>query len=291
MVMSLERLVQPLISEVDTTSRFFRAIKLFEFQIALFHQHSFNRLLNNESNAAAPTKKLKTARIFAAIKILEKIEADLKKARNVSLISIRDLAAEENYRRVFDDVIAPNGGWPRIRHSMSACEFDDDVDARCGEARAAANVVDFSYRFSFHGGRSPNDQKTNPGGLDAARYVARVATSYGSAMSGTSMKNRWRKYGPAAIFLYLILKQKFDLEPPRVHTKKFLEKLLEQSGDVNNLRRFFRAYQIVRQALSDLRYRNYPALDLDLSSSLPELDAPAFSPEAQSVIDRERKSG
>ena len=284
--MTLESLVQPLISEGDSTARFFRAIKLFEFQIALFHPHSFGLLVNSESNITAPTRMLKTARIFAAIKILENIEAALKTAKRVSLISIRDLAADENYRGIFDDVIAANGGWSRMRHSMSAREFDENVDARSEEARAAANVVDFSYRFSISGAPSQKGQRKNPGGLDAARYVVRQARPYKSAMSETAMKNRWREYRSTAIFLYLVLNQKFDLKPPRVASKNFLENLLRQSDDVDKLRRFFRAYQMVRLALSDLKYADYPLLDLDLHSSVSQLEAPTFSPEVQLVFNR-----
>ena len=289
--MSLEHLVQSLISEGDSTARVFRAIKLFEFEVALLHPNSFELLLKNEGVSTESTARLRSARIFAAIKILEKIEADVKKARNVNLISIRDLAADEYYRSVFDDIIFANGGWYRIRHSMRARDFDSNIDDRSDEAKAAANVVDFSYRFSINGTRSPSSRRRNPGGLDAARYVVRTARSYKSASSETKMKNRWRAYGSTAIFLYLILNQKFDLKPPRVSSGKFLEDLWRQADDVDQLRCFFRAYQIVQQALAPLGYRDYPALDLDLRSSLPRLETPAFSDEVQSEFDKWQKGG
>jgi hypothetical protein len=65
--------------------------------------------------------------------------------------------------------------------------------------------------------------------------------------------------------------------------------LLRQADDVDQLRRFFRAYQIVQQALAPLRYRDYPVLDLDLDSALPHLETPAFSPDVQSEFDKWQK--
>lgn len=284
--MSLERFVQPLISDGDTPSRLFRAIKLFEFQVALLNKSSFYAIVNNENDAPAPTPKMQMARNFAAIKILEKIETDLKKEKNVPLISIRDLAAIDDYRAIFDDVIAANGGWFRIRHSMSAGDFDRDVNARSDEARAAANIVDFSYRFSSLDTLSPKDGRENPGGLDSARYVARTAGSYRSACSETTIKNRWREYRPSAIFLYLIFNQKVDLRPPRLQSKSFVDNLLRQSDDVDSLRRFFNAYEVVRVALSKLKYPDYPALHLDFGSWDQKLEVRPFLPDVQKAFNK-----
>ena len=43
--MSLKRIVEPLIADPQSTSRYLRAIKLFEFQIALFHLARLRALL------------------------------------------------------------------------------------------------------------------------------------------------------------------------------------------------------------------------------------------------------
>ena len=280
--MSLKRIVEPLIEDPQSTSRYLRAIKLFEFQIALLHPGSFRRLVASESDVTAPTRTLKTARIFAASKILEKIEADLKREKDVPVISIREVATDENCRSMFDDVLAPNGSWLRIRRSMSESEFDGNIEARSEQAQDAANVVDFSYRFSIRPLITPHDRRANPGGVSAARYVVRRASSYGSRMSRRKIRYRWKEYQLPAIFLYLMLNQKFDdLKPPPICSTKFCERLLEQTDNVERLRRFFRAYQIVRDALVALKYKCYPALDLDLESSPAQLDAPEFSQDIQ----------
>ena len=165
---------------------------------------------------------------------------------------------------------------------MSASEFDENIEARSKEAQDAANIVDFSYRFSIHPLSTPHDGRSKPRRRNAARYVVLRASSYGIRMSRSTIKKRWKEYQLPAIFLYLMLNQKFDdLKPPPICSKKFLEKLLRQTDNVDGLRRFFRAYQIVRDALVALKYKCYPALDLDLQSSPPQLDAPEFSQDIQ----------
>ena len=282
-IMSLNHVVEFLTKNCKSTCRFHRAIRLFEFQVSLFYPKAFEGLVASKIDVPAPTKILKTARIFAAIKILEKIEADMKKEKNSSRISIQELAANENYRNIFDGVIGINGGWRRIRHSMSARRFDKNIVARCRDAQFAANIVDFSYRFSKHLGSTRYSGRTNPGGVSAARYV--VGKAYRPRMEETSIKNRWRAYQLQGIFLYLMLNQQFNMKPPRVGAKKFLEELLRQADNLEELRRFFCAYQAVRAALLDQKYKRFPTLDLNLQCSPPQLDVAEFSPDIQKAFE------
>ena len=281
-IMSLGHVVELLIKEDGAaTSRLRRAIRLFEFQVALFHPASFDKLVASEGDVTAPTNILKMARIFAATKILENIEADLKQKENVSVVSIRELAADENYQSVFDDIFA-NGGWPRIRQCWTAREFDGDIAARRGEAQVVANIVDFSYRFSQHLASAKYPRRRNPGGVDAAKYVVRKA--YRPVVSESTIKSRWRVYKLPAIFLYLMLNQRFDVRPSRVNSPKFLDGLLRQADNIDELRSYFCAYQTVRAALFERKYKLSPALDLDLKCSPPQLEAAEFSPDIKKAF-------
>lgn len=125
--------------------------------------------------------------------------------------------------------------------------------------------------------------------MDAAKYVVRKAVE--PFVGESTMKNYWRKYQFPAIFLFLMFNRKFNLKPPRVSSKKFLEKLLRQADDFEELRRFFCAYQTVRAALSKLKYTQYPALDPELECSSPELDAAEFSPAMKKEFDAWVKDG
>jgi hypothetical protein len=273
-IMSLKYIVESLINDGPSTSRYHRAIRLFEFQVSVFYPNSFKRLVAKE-NLTAPNKKLKTARVLAAIGILEKIEENLKQNKSISRISLQDLADDEDYRSVFDDEFVTNGGWPRIKQSISARAFDRGVETRSGEARAAANIVDFSYRFSKNQFNDIESARRNPGGVEAAKYVVRKACK--PAVSASTIKSRWTKFKSPAIFLYLILNPKFNMRPPRVSSEDFADTLLRQAGNLEALRRYFRAYQIVRDSLLNHKYTKYPKLELDLESSTPQLDAPEFS--------------
>jgi hypothetical protein len=287
--MGLNQIVGLLINE--SISRYTRAIALFEFQTAVYRPKAFDDLIKaNEVGLRAPTKILRTARIFAAIKILEKIEADLSQQRADSIISLRDLAADEDYRSVYDDVIAANGGWARIRHSQSARTFDDSMAARKEEAQAAAGIVDFSYRFSKHLASTQYPGRKNPGGAEAARYVVRI--SFEPQIGKTTIKDRWRKYQAPAVFVYLLLNQGFDLGPPRVGSKEFVEVLLRQAGDIDVLLKYFSAYQIVRSAFSKLKYKKFPPLDLELGCSPPpQLNTPEFCPKIKAAFEDWLKAG
>jgi hypothetical protein len=287
--MGLNRIVGLLIDE--SKSRYVRAITLFEFQTAVFRPKAFDRLIEAKGGLRAPTEILRTARIFAAIKILEEIEVDLRQKRADSVISLRDLAADEDYRSIFDDVIAANGGWTRIRHSQSARTFDKSMKCRKKNAQAAAEIVDFSYRFSKHLASRQYPGRRNPGGVEAAKYVVRK-TYEPHIGEKTTIKNRWRTYQVPAVFVYLLLNQGFDLGPPRVGSKEFVEVLLRQAGDIDVLRKYFSAYQIVRSALSRLKYKKFPPLDLELGCSPPpQLNTPEFCPKIKAAFEDWLKAG
>jgi hypothetical protein len=268
--MSLKEIVTFLIgSSNEPTSRYHRALKLFEFEISLFDGDAFDRFIAGKSN-----KRLRTARILATIKILEKLERDWKLDQAVT--STEKIIANPEYQNIFDLFLA-NGGWDQLLKSSSVRWFDGRIAKQREEAQTAANIIDFSYRFWK---KPPNVRTVGRkvlAGAEAAKYV--VQKSYSPARAGTTTKNRWGKYKSASIFLYLILTQGFKLQPPKLNSAEFADKLLQQTEDIGELRRYFSSYQQVCAALSNLNYQCFPSLDLDLGSSTPELSAPSFSPE------------
>lgn len=267
--MSLKEIVTFLIeASNEPTSRYHRALKLFEFEISLFDGNAFNRLIAGKND-----KRLKTARILATIKILEKLERDWK--LDPAVTSTEKIIAHPEYQNIFDLFLA-NGGWDQLLKSSSVRWFDGRIAKQHQEAQTAANIIDFSYRFW----KNPPNVKTVGrkvlAGSTAAQYV--VAESYSPARGETTTKNRWGKYKSASIFLYLILTQGFKLRPPKLNSAEFANKLLEQTEDIGELRRYFSSYQQVCAALANLNYDSFPPLDLDLGSSTLELNALPFSP-------------
>jgi hypothetical protein len=242
--MNLDRLVTLLLNERNTHSLYLRAISLFEFQTAIFYPRSFSRLIAIDEDARAPTRTLRTACIFAAIKFLEDIQTKSCATTQQAAVSIRKLSEDQNYREIFDNVILKNGGWPRIRHSRSASSFDAAIDERRKQALPAAKIIDFSYRHSTH---HPDSMRAAR--ITAAKYVVRTSSSYESKMAKATMYKWWTQYRPTAAFLYLLLIQEFPLMPAKVGSKKFCDNLLQQTNDVVTLRHFFCAYQKVSELL------------------------------------------
>jgi hypothetical protein len=199
-------------------------------------------------------------------------------------ISIYALAANENFRRIYDGVFAPSGGMRLIRHSMSVKEFDEDLEVRRAEAQAVANMIDFSYRYSKHPLTVDPRKMRKPAGANRAQYMARSA--YHTNMNKSTMKTRWRDYKRPAVFLYLLLKHGFALSSPALNKKHFVLKLLTQVDNVDEIKKDFRPYQMVREAV--VKQGGYeeqmPALKMDLNCQDPPLATPEFSPEIKEVF-------
>lgn len=266
--MDLDLLVSELLNIGDQRPLYMRAIALFEFEVSLF----FKAFSNGREH--------KNARLFAAIKLMEQLEQEMKTGQSLSNLSLKDLASNNEYCRIFDEVIEPTGGWRRIRRMLKDRQFDDDIGARIDEAQAVAKVIDFSYRFA----NLKNDKGyRGRGGVSLARYVVRTALSYNSDLSLSTMKTRWRNYGSASAFIYLLLINGYSFRPRRVSTKQFAARLLQQTQDEQTLRQFFCAYQHSTNVLGASGY-TFPKLSLDLGSSFPPILIAPFSEDIETQI-------
>jgi hypothetical protein len=267
--MSLKEIVTFLIRASDEpASRYHRALRLFEFEISLFDGRAFDRLI-----AGKGSNRLRTARTFATIKILEKLERDGN--LDPAVTSIENNIAHHEYRSIVDLFLA-NGGWAQILKTSSVRWFDANITKQRKQAQTAVDIIDFSYRFWKNQPSVKTVGRKVPGGVEAAKYV--VEKAYAPARGDTTIKVYWGRYRSASIFLYLILTRDFKLEPPKVSSAKFVDELLQQTGDIGQLRRYFCSYQQLCAALSNLNYKSFPPLDLDLGSST-DLNAPPFSSE------------
>jgi hypothetical protein len=282
--MSLDQIVKAIVDDADA-SPYLRAIRLYELQVAIFYPRSFRALIAATNDARGANKRLRTARIYAGIKFLEHIEAELRGTLPTGNLSIRDLAQNRGYQEIFDSVIAANGGWSRIRHSISVKAFEKNISEQRVRASAVAKIIDFSYRFS-----GIHNPKGYLGGVHTARHVVRTAISYDSRMSKTLIKNRWRYFKCTAPFLYLLLIQNFPLMPPRLFSKSFLKQLLEQAQNIEGLRNFFRAYQHVCDVLTSRQY-SFERLTLNLYCDVPSMATAAFQSDVIAAFEKPKEEG
>jgi hypothetical protein len=286
--MSLDRIVELIIKDCSTTFPYMRAIRLFEFQVAVFNPTSFNKLVAAEKDHRAPSELLRIARIFSAIRFLETIEEKLRQDNAGKPVSIKQLAEDRDYQSIFDDVIAPNGGWRRIRRSRTARSFDRNIANQCEKAETVAKYIDFSYRYD----KTPI-KPDRIGGRTAARYVVMTAPSLRSReMARTTSKDLWSEFRSTAPFLYLLLIQKVPLMPPKVGSKNFSDELMKQAEGIATLRGFFRAYQHLCEALKRQRYNDYDIPQYNLSCEIPQFKADPFEPDVVTAFeDQKAKSG
>ena len=194
------------------------------------------------------------------------------------MLSIHKLALQQEYGSIFDHLFLANGGWTQILKTSSACWFDSKVATQRDRVKAVANIIDFSYRFWTNRPEVESSGRRKLGGVETAKHVVERT----SGISDSTIKIRWSMYNSAAIFLYLILIQKFDLQPPELSSAEFVDKLLQQTDNIGELQKCFCAYQSVRTVLSNLNYDHFPPLNLDLGCSAPDLSVTPFS---QEIID------
>jgi hypothetical protein len=224
-------------------SSYLRAIRLFEFQTYLLYPTAFS--------AEKETDVQISARLLATLKFLEHLEGKMLAASKKETIAWSDLSKNRDYVQIFEKIFLRSGGWRAIRYIWDAKEFDEQLRLRQREARAAAKIVDFSYRFAM---LKPNDRRK--AGVNMARSI--VCTGYRYRKGLSTLKSRWREYGKTAAFSYLILEQKFELKPPSVRSKNFSDILLSQVDDIDHLTEFFLAYRHLCEVLHSRGYRFPP---------------------------------
>ena len=249
-----------------TTSTYIRAIRLFEFQTWLYCPQP---LRSSEA-------LLKNARLLAAMKLLAHLERGIRVKDGEEFISL--LLGDRNYAEIFDVFVANSGGWRQVLKLWSAREFDQQIRIRMSETKTIAKFIDFSYRFA----RLKSDDK-HRGGIVMARSVVRAANSYNVKSETSTLKTRWREYSQSAGFLYLVHIQKFELKPPRVSTKAFVEKLLAQAADRDHFIELFQAYRHLAEILKTRGY-SLPTVSLDVGTLGSELAIDPFPADVDSAI-------
>ena len=244
----------------NSESSYIHAIRLFEFQICLFHPTT---LVSTKD-----TRSQRSARLLAALKLLENHEAKILAAGENRTISWRALSNDPDCAEIFDKVILRSGGWREIRNIWRTKTFDEDLKARRDEARDAIKIVDFSYRFAV---LRPDDKRK--AGATMARSIICSSPSYNYDQGLSTLKTRWREYGQTAALLYLIFAQKFDLMPRFIGSADFSERLLEQAADVGHLTLFFQAYRHLCEVLRNRGYR-FPPIGVEGNLTQPLLVEP-----------------
>jgi hypothetical protein len=269
MSLDLDETAQILTQSDGGVSIYLRAIRLFEFQICLYCPKAFSS--KNDTFWQA------NARLLASLTLLEHLKGEIAANDKKEALSLSELAANPDYAKIFDDVIMKSGGWRRIiRGLMPSREFDEQIDIRKRQSVSVTKLVDFSYRFAHL-----KIKTLAKGGVTMARSIVSTVPSYKYNRGLSTLKSRWKEYGLTAGFLYLLRIQKFELTPYRVTDDEFAKELLQQAGDIAQIREFFQAYQYLCNILNARGYR-FPTISSDVCKLSDSL---AFAPFPEDVDD------
>jgi len=277
---SLDQLVEFLIHERGSESLYIRAIRLFEFQVALFYPKEYQKLLASTHDNRAPTTFLRGVRTYVASRFLDDIQAKLKPKYKSKPTPFGLLMKHPDYRKLFA-LFTANGGLLRMRRSHSEMSLDKQISKRRKRAEIAAKLIDFSYRFE------PPQRGRWKCGITTAIFVVGNASSYGvNKKSKNSVQPFWKEFKSTSIFLYLLLSQDIRLMPPKISKKSFSKMLLSQAKDVVALRNFFRAYQHICEILAPKGYKSFEILGFNLKCGLPSLSRPPLDPDVIETFEK-----
>jgi hypothetical protein len=159
------------------------------------------------------------------------------------------------YRDIYDWMIAqhPGGGLLGLLGTPSRGDFDQEMAKRQADAEAAVSIVDYRLRYMQHG---PGDKRD--ANLKRATHFMWAATKdipgkrgktvKGKSPSTRTLRDRWREYERSAIFIYLNERHGFSQSPIQIDNFEFVRRLLKQSEDVKELRRYFGAYAYIAES-------------------------------------------
>ena len=228
----------------DTKNRYFRAIKLFELQVAIRLANgcdTYEEDTNKEGSSPPPflvhvsTAKMRQARMFATIRLMEDLQRQLKKEKGY--ISAEVLSSNCDWRNLFDKRFIRFGGFRCARYLPRPADFDNEVRVRQRAAKNVAHLIDFSLRVEL----DPKKPKQR-GGMTMAKAIVAESTYFNVKRSERTLQTYWKKLEPVAAFLPLIFFKKFPAWPLRVSKPKFAKKLLARLDDKDTMFEFFAEY-------------------------------------------------
>lgn len=215
------------------------------------------------------------ARQHAAMKMLEALEL----AHEIpSEASIEDRLAIPSYSEIFRQMLVRDGGWKRLSRNLSRKKLAEQISIRWAEARDAARLVEFSYRFVRQ--RDGDDRM-------AGVTMARKIISQTRRISDGTLKTRHREYGKSAVLVF-VLRNIGGMRPAKLNGKEFVQKISSLAADTDKMREIFSLYREVSKLLRPRGY-NCPPVEIEgLPQSRHLPDAKPFSDRELAAIDEYR---
>jgi hypothetical protein len=260
----LNEAVKLLVGERREIFKYERAIRLFQFHVWTLSSHEFLSAVTSLVSRAGQLAGVKfldyleeeqfvecegEARRFRAQGQIQSVNlADKPPQRMDRILWMRDHSLI--YREIYDHMLGMRGGLLGLVGTPSLREFDCDIAKRQESAEATAGVVDYRLRYIQHGpgdkrGASPSHAFHFMWGLTKNIPGKQGARVEGKSLSKRTLADKWRQYERSAIFLYLNERHGFAQSPIPIDDVEFVPKLLRQSEEGEELRRYFGAYAYI----------------------------------------------
>jgi hypothetical protein len=154
----------------------------------------------------------------------------------------RVLSKSVEYRKLFDEVIAPGLGWSSIVGKAFRSEnFDKRIAGWSRHGQMIADLVDYRLRAVLNG------RTKREGNISHAIFF-----NWWPDKKSPSPRHRfglWGQLKKKSAFIYLIEKHGYPMRPPKLNDDKFLNHLLHPPISQAKLRSFFSKYAFINDKL------------------------------------------
>jgi hypothetical protein len=222
MIIDLKDIIDLLVADISHRQPAFafeREIRLYQFQTWICFPK-------------AP-RMVKMAGQLAAAKFLERMETEhLRGKKQLTATRLEHLLENQDYRSLYNTIIARYGGWTKLLRTIPPGVFDGDIQKRRGNAKTVCEMIDYRFRYLDHGGA--DKQQANIVHSEFYRWKDK-----GSPLSCKTIRSRWSDNKASAVFLYVSEELDFQFQPRRIRRGEFLERLSEEAADLQDIRNFF----------------------------------------------------
>jgi hypothetical protein len=246
-----------------------RAIRLFQFYAWMWFP---------SQRLAAPRT---IGRLAAAI-LLRDIEREQIGTRaNVTVARQKKLFDDQEYRQIYNQFIAPGGGWSSLITGHSTLkDADRKLEGRYKASRSiVVDLLDYRVRQLL----APNGDQAKALITHAVFFNWWPNRSTHGSPSCRTMFSWWGKLQLSSIFIYLNEKLASPLRNVQLQDKDFIERITADADDEENLARFFGAYSFLKQKLAQVdTHIRWPEVPLDLEQQ--PISVPPFTVNELEII-------
>jgi len=215
------------------------------------------------------------------MRMMQQLEDDATK-EDRSFLRLREAAAIDDYRWVFENVFQKWGGWERAKYTARATQFSDTLK----ETRQKASRIGQMLSLPMSVPRI-NERASAIVGISRAAICVPELQEYKTKVGRSSLLKYWEHFKYVAPWMYIVYGNHGPnfrtIRPPLPNNPKFVNILFERIKDAEGLTKFFGTYGFVASRLAE---HGYHSPKFHCSSELPDaaLEIPPLSEYARMII-------